>query len=70
MQVSVDAHEDYHKNKNWILLTGPFNRHLAVCFENFNLKSSPSSRGCCSQNWVLDHRWHDCCFPYLCVHLR
>ncbi|CAN6710466.1 unnamed protein product [Malus baccata var. baccata] len=22
-----------------------------------SFKSPPSSRGCCSQNWVLDRRW-------------
>ncbi|KAM2005971.1 hypothetical protein ACFX15_001081 [Malus domestica] len=45
-------------NKAWVVATSVCSWYLGlVCFVGYSFKSPPSSRGCCSQNWVLDRRW-------------
>jgi len=47
-------YDDYNK---WFALCSTFIFRLFNLFFGLGVKSAPSSRNLCSQNWVLDRRW-------------
>jgi len=47
-------YDDYNK---WFALCSTFIFRLSNLFFGLGVKSAPSSRNLCSQNWVLDRRW-------------